>query len=113
MPRYKRSRWPERPQSLTERSYRKLMAKQKTYTINGQEYRLQSVSPTWYMEQNDKYGMTGGGKKETAQYMDAMFRNVVISPPEVASRGISFFDDNDDIKSAVALLKAIEAFFLE
>lgn len=89
------------------------MAKQKTITLHGKEYTLQSVSPTWYMEQNDKHGMTGGGKRETSQYMDTMFRNAVISPAEIANKGMSFFDETDDIKTAVALLKAIEEFFLE
>ena len=85
------------------------MAKTKTVTINGQEFALQSVSPTWYMEQNDKYGMTGG-KKETAKYMDTLFRNVVTAPAEVTATGMAYFDEKEDIKSAVDLLKEIESF---
>jgi len=113
MPKYSRSKWPEKPLALSERRYRKLMAKQKTITIKGQEYTLQSVSPTWYMDQNDKFGMTGGSKKETAKYMDIMFRNVVIAPAEIANKGMAYFEDTEDIKTAVELLKEIEAFFLE
>lgn len=40
--------WPNKPKSLSERGYRKFMAKQKKVTVNGEEYTLQSVSPTWY-----------------------------------------------------------------
>ena len=85
------------------------MAKQHKVTVGGQEFTLQSVSPTWYMEQNDKYGMTGG-KKETAKYMDVMFRNCVIAPAEVANGGMTYFDEKEDIKTAVDLLKEIESF---
>lgn len=109
MPAQQNKNWPQKPKSLTERGYRKFMAKQTTVTIGDTEYTLQSVSPTWYMEQNDKYGMTGG-KRETAKYMDVMFRNVVISPAEVAAHGIKYFDEKEDIKEAVDLLKEIEAF---
>ena len=85
------------------------MAKTHKVTIGDTEYTLQSVSPSWYMDQNDKYGMTGG-KKDTAKYMDVMFRNVVIAPTEVAQGGMKYFDENDDIKTAVDLLKEIESF---
>ena len=47
-------KWLERPKSLSERSYRKYMAKQKKVTVNGQEFTLQSVSPTWYFQTNDE-----------------------------------------------------------
>lgn len=33
------------------------MAKQKKVTVNGEEYTLQSVSPTWYFGVNDDCGM--------------------------------------------------------
>ena len=46
--------WPKRPKSLSERGYRKHMAKQKKVTVNGTEYTLQSVSPTWYYDTNDE-----------------------------------------------------------
>ena len=110
MPGYDSRKWRPRPKSLTERGYRNHMAKQTKVTINGTEYTLQSVSPSWYMEQNDKYGMTGSGKRDTSKYMDIMFRNVVVTPAEVAQGGMTFFDQNDDIKTAVDLLKEIESF---
>ena len=89
------------------------MAKQKVITLNDVKITLQSVSPIWYMDQNDKYGMTGSGKRETSKYMDVIFRNVVVSPPEIASGGMSYFDDREDIKMALELLKEIESFFQE
>ena len=88
------------------------MAKTKTVTINGTEFQLQSVSPTWYLDHNDKTGMTGG-KKKTADYMDGLFKNVVISPKEVQNEGIKYFDATDDIYTAEELLKEIESFLRE
>ena len=72
--------WPNKPKSLSERGYRKFMAKQKKVTVNGEEYTLQSVSPTWYFGVNDDCGMTGGGRRDTTKYIDTMLKNVVISP---------------------------------
>ena len=57
------------------------MAKQKKVTVNGEEYTLQSVSPTWYFGVNDDCGMTGGGRRDTTKYIDTMLKNVVIPPP--------------------------------
>ena len=89
------------------------MAKQKEVTVRGQEFTLQSVSPTWYLEQNDKHGMTGGGSRNTPGYMDVIFRNCVIKPTEVASKGMKYFDESEDVKTAIDLLKAIESFLVE
>ena len=33
------------------------MAKQKKVTVEGQEFTLQSVSPSWYFQTNDECGM--------------------------------------------------------
>lgn len=52
--------WPERPKSLSERGYRKYMAKTKEITIGEQKFTLQSVSPSWYYDFNDECGNTGG-----------------------------------------------------
>lgn len=105
--------WKNRPKSLTERGYRKHMARQKEVTVNGQKFKLQSVSPTWYYELNDQCGNTGGGKHQSAKYMDEMFRNCVISPGEVAAGGMSYFDDLEDLKTPEALIKEIESFLRE
>ena len=102
--------WPRRPKSLTERGYRKYMAKQKEVTVEGQKFTLQSVSPTWYFQTNDECGMTGGRGRDTSKYLDTMFKNVVISPPEVATQGMAYFDDKDDVKTPEKLIKAIEHF---
>lgn len=105
--------WPNKPKSLSERGYRKFMAKQKKVTVNGEEYTLQSVSPTWYFGVNDDCGMTGGGRRDTTKYIDTMLKNVVISPAEVKADGISYFDEKDDIKTPEKLIKAIETFLRE
>ena len=70
--------WLERPKGLSERSYRKYMAKKKEVLVNGNKFVLQSVSPRWYFDLNDRCGMTGG-KKRTADYIDELFKNVVRS----------------------------------
>ena len=85
------------------------MAKTKDVTIEGQSFTLQSVSPTWYFDTNDECGMTGG-KRNTSKYLDTMFKNVVISPPEVSKQGLQYFDDKDDVKTPEKLIKAIEDF---
>lgn len=104
--------WPERPKGIGERSYRKYMARQSEKTINGTKYTLQSVSPQWYMEINDEYGMTGG-KRDTAGYIDTLFKNVVVSPKEVATEGIGYFNKSNDIDTTEKLLKEIESFLRE
>jgi predicted thioredoxin/glutaredoxin len=86
------------------------MAKQKEVTVEGQKFTLQSVSPTWYFQTNDECGMTGGRGRDTSKYLDTMFKNVVISPPEVATQGMAYFDDKDDVKTPEKLIKAIEHF---
>ena len=89
--------WPERPKSLSERGYRKYMARQKKVTVNGTEFTLQSVSPSWYYETNDECGNTGSGKRKSAEYMDSM----------------AYFDEKDDLKTPEGLIKAIENFLRE
>ena len=105
--------WPERPKSLSERGYRKYMARQKKVTVNGTEFTLQSVSPSWYYETNDECGNTGSGKRKSAEYMDRMFKNCVIAPAEVRNEGMAYFDEKDDLKTPEGLIKAIENFLRE
>lgn len=101
--------WPQKPKGLSERSYRKYMAKQKTVVVNGEEYTLQSVSPRWYLDHNDSCGMTGG-KRNTAKYMDGIFKNVVIAPKEVNTKGMDYFEEKEDISTPEKLLGEIESF---
>lgn len=89
------------------------MAKQKEISIGDQKFTLQSVSPTWYFGVNDDCGMTGGGKRDTTKYLDTMFKNVVISPAEVKTEGMAYFDDREDVKTPEKLIKAIEQFLRE
>ena len=85
------------------------MAKQKKVTVNGQEFTLQSVSPTWYFGVNDDCGMTGG-KRNTVKYLDMMFKNTVVTPAEVRNDGMSYFDVRDDVRTPELLIKEIESF---
>lgn len=86
------------------------MAKTKTVKINGQEFTLQSVSPSWYYDFNDECGNTGGGKRKSTKYMDGMFKNCVTSPPEVKAEGMAYFDERDDLSTPEKLISAIEQF---
>ena len=101
--------WKPKPKSLSERGYRKFMAKQKKVTVNGQEFTLQSVSPTWYFGVNDDCGMTGG-KRNTVKYLDTMFKNCVVTPSEIRNDGMSYFDARDDVRTPELLIKEIESF---
>lgn len=85
------------------------MAKTRKVIINGAEYELQSVSPTWYLDLNDECGMTGG-KRKTAKYMDSLFKNTVTAPKEVSTKGMQYFEEQEDISSAEKLLVEIESF---
>ena len=100
----------ERPKSLSERGYRKYMAKTKEITIGEQKFTLQSVSPSWYYDFNDECGNTGSGKRKSAKYMDGMFKDCGVAPAEVKAKGREFFDDNEDLKTAEKLISAIEQF---
>ncbi len=89
------------------------MARTKEIRVNGIDMTLQSVSPSWYYEQNDACGNTSSGKHQSAKYMDTMFRNCVIAPAEIAAGGMRYFDDKDDLKTPEALIKEIESFLRE
>lgn len=102
-------KWPDRPKGLTERGYRKHMAKQKEVVVNGNKFMLQSVSPRWYFDLNDRCGMTGG-KRKTAEYIDELFKNVVIDPKEVSTKGFDYFEEAEDILTPEKLLGEIESF---
>ncbi len=78
-------------------------------TVCGQEFELQSVSPRWYYETNRRCGMTSDDK-DMIQYMDTMFKNVVLSPVEVMSKGFSYFDAREDIETPEKLVREIERF---
>lgn len=113
----KQQTWLSKPKSLTEKGYRKFMAKTKKVTIttcNGDlGVTLQSVSPSWYYDINDKYGMTSRGRKQSSKYLDELFKNCVVFPGEIRNNGIKYFDDSDDIVGAEELSKEIESFLRE
>ncbi len=98
------------PPNIPERWFRFKMARHETVNVLGIDYELQSVSPQWYFEQNDKGGMPGSGSRDTARYMDIMFKNVVTSPANVASKGLKAFEENEDIETPELLIREIERF---
>nr|WP_142411711.1 hypothetical protein [Clostridium sp. Marseille-P7770] len=85
------------------------MAKQKEVVVNGNKFMLQSVSPRWYFDLNDRCGMTGG-KRKTAEYIDELFKNVVTDPKEVSTKGFDYFEEAEDILTPEKLLGEIESF---
>lgn len=85
------------------------MARKKEVTVNGLKFILQSISPQNYMDINDEHGMTGG-RRNTAGYIDTLFKNVVIEPKEVNTQGMDYFNQNDDIDTTERLLKEVESF---
>ncbi|MBS1384428.1 MULTISPECIES: hypothetical protein [Intestinimonas] len=86
------------------------MARHETVNVLGVDYELQSVSPQWYFEQNDRCGMTGSGTRDTARYMDILFKNVVVSPAAVTAKGLKAFEEAEDIETPELLIREIERF---
>lgn len=82
------------------------MSKQKTETINGVEYTFQSCSPEAYYDNYDRFGKG----KNTKRYIDWLIRNIVVSPPAVASGGIEYFNKQDDVATPTMLMESIENF---
>lgn len=103
--------WPERPKGLSERSYRKYMARKKQVTVNNENYTLQSVSPRWYFDLNDRCNMTGRGQRDTANYIDELLKNAVVEPAEVSAKGLDYFNEIEDIDTPEKLMAEIETFF--
>ena len=89
------------------------MARTKTVTVNGTEYALQSVTFSWYTNLTDLYIAPNSGRKNTAKYADALIKGCVTSPPEVAKRGIKYFDEQEDIATPGELMREIETFLGE
>lgn len=86
------------------------MARREQVTVNGKEYTLQSVSPSWYLKQSDTYGMSGGGRRDTPGYVNSLLRNVVVEPAGVCNKGLSYFDDIEDLDAVEQLVPVIERF---
>lgn len=102
----KKPDWPHRPRSLSEKGYRKYMAKQGKDTINGVDYIYQSCSPEAYYDNYDRFGRG----KNTKRYIDWLIRNIVVAPSEVAQGGIDYFNKRDDVATPTMLMESIENF---
>ena len=82
------------------------MARTETKIVNGIEVTLQSVSPQWYLDNYDRFGRG----KNTSKYIDELIRNVVVAPAEIASGGIAYFNEREDVATATMLMDEIETF---
>jgi hypothetical protein len=51
-----------------------------------------------------------GGNRDTARYMDIMFKNVVTAPADVATKGLKAFEEQEDIETPELLIREIERF---
>lgn len=83
------------------------MSKTKDIKVDGVKITLQSVSPRWFFEQQDHYGI-GTSDRNLPEYMHILFQNVVVSPPDIRNKGLDYFDD--DIGGAEELFKEINSF---
>lgn len=98
------------PPRMSERWFKQFMARTETITIGDLEVTLQSVPPQWYVNHNDRCGMTGNGNRDTYKYMDGLFKNAVVSPPALANAGMKYFEDMEDIETPELLVREIEGF---
>ena len=89
------------------------MARTKTVIVNDEEYKLQSVSFSWYSNLTDLYISPAHGRKNTAKYADSLIKGCVVSPPEVAQNGLKYFDEADDLATPGELVRDIENFLAE
>lgn len=89
------------------------MARQKTVTVAGVDYTLQSVTFSWYTNLTDLYINPANGRKNTAKYADALIKGCVVSPAEVAKGGVKYFDEQEDLATPGELVREIETFLGE
>lgn len=89
------------------------MARTKEVTVNGVDYKFQSVNFTYYSNLTDQYVNPAHGRKNTAKYADALIKACVVSPSEVGKQGLKFFDDQDDLVTPGELVREIENFLAE
>jgi hypothetical protein len=78
--------------------------------IDSVEYELQSVSLRWYLNLNDECGMTGDARRDSARYMDTLFKNAVVRPRDVSLQGLDYFEERSDFRTPMRLLSGIESF---
>lgn len=104
--------WRPRPKSMSEKGYRKYMARKKTVKVEGQDYTLQGVSPRWYLENIDEYGYYAGGRRDTPGYHDSILRNIVVYPTDVKVEGVDYFadDKHGGFAAELKLISEIERF---
>jgi hypothetical protein len=90
------------------------MARRTKVFVDEIEYDLQSVPNGEYMAINDRYGITSNKTPNHTAYFDWLLRSCVVSPKEVAMRGVKYFEEDDDnIGGLYDLVREIETFLGE
>lgn len=89
------------------------MARTKVVTVNGVDYKLQSVNFSWYSNLTDLYITPAHGRKNTAKYVNALIQGCVVEPADVAKAGVRYFDEQDDLATPGELVREIENFLAE
>jgi hypothetical protein len=100
-----------RPKSLSERGYRKTMARTDKTEVNGLEIEMQSVSIEWYFE--FRTACKDGGDLDVRRYTDGLIKNMVTSPAELRNKGLRFFEERDDLGTAMEVRAALDRFLLK
>lgn len=87
------------------------MSRTTTVTIDEKDYTLQSVSPSWFYETIDDCGV-GTDNQDSKKYINELLKNVVVSPAEIKSEGLKYFDKDDNVGTVKKLIKEINRFLL-
>lgn len=103
----KNKNWPDRPKGLTEKGYRKHMAKTGELKVRGKTFEVQKVSPRWYYGLSDRHLVNG--KRNTAGYADELLKNTITAPSEIKVEGLDYFNE-DDLGLVEDLVNEIESF---
>lgn len=110
MPKYNADGMIECPPQMSERWFKKFVARTVTEEVLGQSFTLQSITPSEYYRINAKCGMADDSNREIDRYVDLMLRSVVIDPPEIKAEGLKYFDKRDDIETPELLIQVIDRF---
>ena len=82
---------------------------EKTITIEGKEYKLQSPSLKWFMDISDK---VDNSKISSYDFTDAVLRNAVVSPPEIKAQGVAYFNEVEGCLDIIqAICEAVRSMF--
>ena len=98
------------PPNMSERWFKKLMARQETEEVLRQSFTMQSIPPSEFYRINSICNMADDKGKDLRRYIDMMLKAVVIDPPQIKVMGIKYFDERDDISTPEELIQTIDRF---